>query len=138
MKRGSGIAPESLDSHTETTPAMQVADSASMPDDTVFDREWALAVMDRALQALAAEFARADKAEQFIVLKPWMVGDAVLLPPVRGGRAPWPGESAVKVAIHRFRKRFREVIRSEIAQTVDDAAAVDGELRYLVEVMARG
>jgi hypothetical protein len=47
-------------------------------------------------------------------------------------------ESALKVAIHRLRKRFREVIRAEIAQTIDDPSEVDGELRYLVEVLARG
>ena len=46
-------------------------------------------------------------------------------------------ESAIKVAIHRLRKRFREVIRAEIAQTIDESGEVDAELRYLVEVLAR-
>ena len=115
-----------------------MADHASTPDDTLFDREWALAVMDRALQTLAAEFAGADKAEQFTVLKPWLVGDAAALPQVEAGARLGLSESAIKVAIHRLRKRFREAIRAEIAQTVGESGDVDGELRYLVEVLARG
>ena len=137
QKRGSGVAPESLDAQTDTQPALQVPDHASTPDDTLFDREWALAVMDRALQSLAAEFAGADKAEQFTVLKPWLVGDGALLPQAEAGARLGLSETAVKVAIHRLRKRFREVIRAEIAQTVDEGGDVDRELRYLVEVLTR-
>jgi RNA polymerase sigma factor (sigma-70 family) len=137
QKRGSGIAPESLDAQTGTEPALQVADHASTPDDTLFDREWALAVMDHALQSLAAEFASAEKAEQFTVLKPWLVGDVASLPQSEAAARLEMSESAVKVAIHRLRKRFREIIRAEISQTVNESAEVDTELRYLIEVLAR-
>ena len=138
LKRGGGVAPESLDAEHGTAPGLQVADHASAPDDTLFDREWALAVMERALQSLAAEFAGADKTEQFTVLKPWLVGDAAALQQADAAARLGLSESAVKVAIHRLRKRFREVIRAEIAQTMEEAGEVDGELRYLVEVLARG
>jgi RNA polymerase sigma-70 factor (ECF subfamily) len=47
-------------------------------------------------------------------------------------------EGAVKAAIHRLRKRFRELVKAEIAQTVDDAAQVQDELRYLLEVLSQG
>jgi predicted amidophosphoribosyltransferase len=47
-------------------------------------------------------------------------------------------ESAVKVAIHRLRKKFRDAIRAEIAQTLGEGGAIDDELRYLVEILARG
>jgi RNA polymerase sigma-70 factor (ECF subfamily) len=137
QKRGSGLAPESLDAETGTQSALQVADHASTPDDTIFDREWALAVMARALQSLAAEFSGAGKSDQFLALKPWLVGDAAALPQAEAGARLGLSESAIKVAIHRLRKRFREVIRAEIAQTMDNPAEVDRELRYLVEVLAR-
>jgi len=45
-------------------------------------------------------------------------------------------EGAAKVAIHRLRKRFRELVKAEIAQTVDDATQVQDELRYLLEVLS--
>ena len=138
QKRGGGIAPESLDAQTDTEPMLQVADRANTPDDTLFDREWALAVMDRALQSLAAEFTGEEKSDQFTALKPWLVGDAATLPQAEAAARLGLSESAIKVAIHRLRKRFREVIRAEIAQTVDESGDVDGELRYLVEVLARG
>lgn len=136
-KRGGGTTPESLDAEDAGSPALQVADGASAPDDAIFDRAWALALMDRALQLLANEFAAEGKAEQFAVLKPWLAGDADTLPQSEAATRLGTSESAVKVAIHRLRKRFREVIRMEIAQTVDEAAGVDAELRYLVEVLAR-
>lgn len=137
QKRGGGVAPESLDAQSDTEAGLQVADSASTPDDTWFDREWALAVMDRALQSLAAEFAAANKADQFAVLKPWLAGDAAALPQAEAAARLGLSESAIKVAIHRLRKRFREVIRSEIAQTMEESGDVDAELRYLVQVLTR-
>jgi RNA polymerase sigma factor (sigma-70 family) len=136
-KRGGGAKPESLDAESTEAPALQVADQTTAPNDAVFDRAWALAVMDRALQTLAAEFASAGKADQFTALKPWLAGDAASLPQSEAAARLGLSESAIKVAIHRLRKRFREIIRAEIAQTVDTPAEVDAELRYLVEVLAR-
>lgn len=72
------------------------------------------------------------------MLKPWLVGDAASLPQADAASRLGLSESAIKVAIHRLRKRFREVIRAEIAQTIDEGGDVDGELRYLVEVLAKG
>ena len=135
QKRGGGVAPESLDARTDADPALQVADQATLPDDTVFDREWALAVMDRALECLAAEFTKDGKSEQFAALKPWLAGDTEALPQAEAAACLGLSETATKVAIHRLRKRFREVIRAEITQTVNDPAEVDGELRYLVDVL---
>lgn len=137
-KRGSGATPESLDAEDAGSPALQVADGASAPDDMVFDRAWALAVMDRALESLAAEFASEGKADQFAALKPWLAGDAETLRQSEAAAQLGLSESAVKVAIHRLRKRFRELIRAEVAQTVDDVSEIDTELKYLVEVLVRG
>ena len=136
-KRGGGATPESLDADDGSSPALQIADGANAPNDAMFDRAWALAVMDRALTSLAAELAGEGKADQFAMLKPWLAGDADALPQSEAAARLGVSETAVKVAIHRLRKRFRETIRAEIAQTVDDSAEVDAELRYLVEVLAR-
>ena len=132
-KRGGGAVHEPLSAPTDTSPGRELA--AAAPDDTWFDRQWALAIMDTALRALAAEHASAGKADQFEHLKPWLMGAAAAQADV-AARLGW-SEGALKVAVHRLRKRFRELVRAEVAQTVPAFADVDAELRYLVEVLAR-
>ena len=82
------------------------------------------------------EFLREGKSAHFEALKPWLVGDTPKLSQAQvAAQLSW-SESAVKVGVHRLRKRFRESIRGEIAQTVGEGADVDTELRYLVEVLS--
>ncbi len=135
-KRGGGIAAESLSAPTDTSPGIDVPHPPATLPDAEFDRQWAYAVMARALAAVGAEFETAGRAEQFAVLKPWLVGDASALSQAEAARRLGLNEGAVKVAIHRLRKRFRDVVRSEVAQTVPAAADVDEELRYLVAVLS--
>ncbi len=137
LKRGAGQVPESLDAGEEDSSGREIPDPAAAAEDSWFDREWALAVMEKSLGSLAAEFRGAGKEEQFCTLKPWLVGDAQALPQAEAALHLEMSESAVKVAIHRLRKRFREVIRQEVAQTIEQGADVEVELRYLVEVLSR-
>jgi len=138
QKRGSGIEPGSLDAATEDgAPEIQVADPIDRSPDSWFDRQWAMTVMEQALITVQNEFETAGKSEQFEKLKPWLVGDTSRLSQVEVARQLGWSESAVKVGVHRLRKRFREVVRDEIRQTVAEGIDVDGELRYLVEVLAR-
>jgi RNA polymerase sigma-70 factor (ECF subfamily) len=138
LKRGGGAAPDSLDAptSTETATGIQVADPAATPADQVFDRQWALAVIDHALKALEGELAAAGKREQFNLLQPWLVGDAAGGSQADTARHLGLSEGALKVVVHRLRKRFRDLVRAEIAQTVGDPATVQDELRYLVEVLS--
>jgi len=138
-KRGGGQAPVSLSAHadTATTTELQVPDPAGPVPDTVFDREWALTLVDRAINLLASEFATAGKGEQFETLKPWLLGEVEPLSQADAARRLGMTEGAAKVAIHRLRKRFRELVKTEIAQTVSDPDQAQEELRYLVEVLAQ-
>ena len=142
LKRGGGVVPESLDatlnSQQATATGLQVADPAALPPDSYFDREWALAVMDRAVSAAQQEFISQGKAEEFDVLKLWLVGEAQALSQADAAVKLGLSEGAVKVAVHRLRKRFRELVRAELAQTVFSPAEVGEELRYLVEVLSAG
>jgi len=134
-KRGGGRPIESLDVQHEGEP-LELPDVAAELQDTFFDREWALAIMDRALKSVREEFVREGKSAHFEALKPWLVGDTPELSQAQvATQLDW-SESAVKVGVHRLRKRFRESIRAEIAQTVGEGADVDTELRYLVEVLS--
>jgi len=97
-----------------------------------------MAVMERALTSLESEWTKAGKKSQFEVLKPWLEGESSGLPQADAAARLGMNEGAVKVAIHRLRKRFREWVGAELAQTVGSAAEVEEELRYLVEVLAQG
>ena len=138
-KRGGGQAPLSIQAggNTNTTTELQIPDPAGTVPDTVFDRQWALTIVERALNTLAGEFAAADKTSQFDTLKPWLLGDVDSLSQADAAARLGLTEGAAKVAIHRLRRRFRELVKAEIVQTVTDPAQAAEELRYLVEVLAQ-
>jgi DNA-directed RNA polymerase specialized sigma24 family protein len=135
-KRGSGLQPMSLSAPgSDSSSGLQIPDPAAAPDDTRFDRDWALLLLDRSCAALASEWAAAGRARDFEILKPWLVGDTDSLSQAEAARQLGMREGAVKVAIHRLRKRLRELVRHDIAQTVSTPADIDDELRYFVRVL---
>jgi DNA-directed RNA polymerase specialized sigma24 family protein len=136
-KRGGGRSVLSLEAGAQaaTTLEPQTPDPAASAPDTLFDRQWALTLVERAITALAAELAAAGKSGQFNVLKPWLLGELESVSQADAARQLGLTEGAVKVAIHRLRKRFRELVRIEIAQTVEGQDLVPAELCYLPEVL---
>jgi DNA-directed RNA polymerase specialized sigma24 family protein len=131
-KRGGGAEHVQLVTETDTLPGLPMP---GFHDDALaFDCEWAIALIARVLAGLEQE--HAHKQSLFTVLKPWLDGAAT------GSQAEAAlllgiSETAVKVAIHRLRTRFRELIRTEIAATLNDPADVADELRHLVAVASR-
>ncbi len=138
LKRGGGAVAESLDAAgMEGGPEpLQVADVSVPGPESAFDREWALAVMARALGVLQKEFVAGGKGGQFETLKAWLVGESPSMSQADAARQLGLSEGAVKVVIHRLRKRFREAVRAEIAQTLREPSQVDEELRHLIEALA--
>jgi RNA polymerase sigma-70 factor (ECF subfamily) len=113
-----------------------LVDDSGAPDDTLaFDRDWAMNLIGRALSALEAE--NTGKVEVFTTLKPWLDGGAACSQ-AEAAHLLGMSETAVKVAIHRLRARFRELIRAEVAATVNDPGEVAEELRHLISVASRG
>jgi DNA-directed RNA polymerase specialized sigma24 family protein len=135
-KRGGKHVTVPLENGTDSSTSLQVEAPGSPPPDTFFDRQWALNVIDRALQALALEFKSADKSLYFETLKPWLVGDMGFDPQAAAGARLGLSEGAVKVAIHRVRKQFRSLVKAEISQTLAAPDDLSEELRYLVEVLS--
>lgn len=132
-KRGGGAEHVRLVAETDTSPGLPMP---GVHDDTLaFDREWALTLIARALAALEAE--HAGKPRLFTALKPWLDG-AATASQAEAARALGMSETAVKVAIHRLRARFRELIRAEIAATVNEPAEIADELRHLITVASAG
>ena len=135
-KRGGGMTPVSLDAAEEAPEPLDAIDAGATVPDAWFDREWAFTVMARSLRAVEEEFKAVGKVAQFDCLKPWLVGATEALSQADAARQLGLNEGAVKVAIHRLRQRFRSVVRAEIAQTLTEGGDLEGELRYLIEVLA--
>jgi len=137
LKRGGGMAVESLDAADGAeSSALQVADTTVPAPEAFFDREWALTVVGRAMKLLEQEFTSSGRTDQFNVLKPWLIGEALSMPQADAARQLGLTEGAVKVVIHRLRKRFRDLVRSEVAQTLHDPSHLNEELRHLIAALS--
>ncbi len=105
------------------------------PED-LFDSEWALEVVSGALQGLREEMEKAGQSTRFDVLKGCLTGEDELAREEMATRLAI-SEGAVKVAVHRLRKRYRKLVRAAVAETVRNEADLDDEMRYLVAVLRR-
>jgi RNA polymerase sigma factor (sigma-70 family) len=102
----------------------------------LFDRRWAITIIEQVLTRLKNEYAASGKAEMFIKLEAGLTGEVT-----PGSYANWAAaldmnEGAVKVALHRLRRRFGELLRSEVAYTVADPAEVAEEIRHLLAAIS--
>ena len=126
-KRGSGLQPAELDD--------EMTDFAADKPDAEFDRQWALTVLARSLCRLEAEMVSDGKKAHFDALKPWLTAEADSTPQTVAAEKLGLSVEAVKVAVHRLRKRFREAVKAEIAQTVSDSSDVREELDALMAAL---
>lgn len=126
-KRGSGLEHAEMDD--------EMADGVAAKPDAEFDRQWALTVLARSLSRLETEMASEGKIAHFEALKPWLTAEADTTPQAVAAEKLGLSIEAVKVAVHRLRKRFREAVKAEIAQTVSDAADVREELDALMQAL---
>ena len=88
--------------------------------------------MERGLNAVRDSFKAAGKEPHFDVLKPWVIGDSTSLSQADAAARLGMSSGAVKVAVHRLRKRLRERLEAMVRETVDDPSEVEHELRYLI------
>lgn len=137
LKRGAGQALVALDGlQAEERYALEPADILS--PDKLFDRRWALTLLETTLQRLEMEQPESDGRARFAALRPVLVGE-----PTEEGYAALARrldvtENTVKSWVHRLRARYRELLRDAVAQTVADPAQVQEELRYLARVLSGG
>jgi len=104
--------------------------------DRIFERRWALSMLERVMERLRDEFVQHGRPENFERMKVFLLGQSEA-PYADLAREMNTSEGALKVAIHRLRKRYRELFRQEIADTVADPANIESELRYLAAVLTR-
>ena len=119
-------------------PEGRYAGTSKQPDnpELLFDREWALQIISGALQTLREEMTKAGKGEQFDVLKGALTGQDELSREQVAARLSM-SEGTVKVAVHRLRRRYRELLRAAVAETVSNEDDLNDEMQYLVEILRR-
>jgi DNA-directed RNA polymerase specialized sigma24 family protein len=112
------------------------ASRVEIPAEEIFDRQWALTLMERTISGLRNEFNQAGKAEHFELLKATLMSPRGAIDYAEMAVPLAMNEGAVRVAVHRLRKRFRALFREEVARTLAEGQDVDEELRYLARVLA--
>jgi RNA polymerase sigma factor (sigma-70 family) len=136
-KRGGGLV--SLFSDLESAEgwsAFEPLDHES--PDRVYDRRWALIVLERVMNRVRTEFVRAGKTALFDALKPRLVSDVAPASYRELAVALGLSDAAVRVAVHRLRRRYNAALHDEIARTVTTSADVTGEIQYLRAVLRHG
>ena len=134
-KRGGRADVVSLDAD-EVEGRYRVEPVDQLTPEQIFERRWALTVLERALSRLRRDQEDADRGREFQQLEGFLTGQGALASYREVAERLGTSESAVKSAIHRLRQRFGQVLRSEIAETVSSPTEVDDEVKHLLGVIA--
>lgn len=137
QKRGGGVQHLSLDWQSADERYRIDPPDPSSPE-KAYDREWAVALLERVVGRLSDECAAAGKGALFEQARGYLMVGEMAVPHAEAARALGMEEGAVRVAIHRLRKRYRELLGDEIGQTLSDPALVAEELRSLQAAVAGG
>jgi len=135
LKRGGGKKPLSLDfTNGEGQYALEPAHD--LTPDKLFDRSWALELLNAVMKRLETQFEEAGKAREFSLLKDYLTVKKGDVSYCHIGAKLDMSEGAVKVAVHRLRKRYLEVLRAEIAETVTSENGIEQEIQDLFAALS--
>jgi RNA polymerase sigma-70 factor (ECF subfamily) len=130
QKRGGGATVLSLD-WQDADSRYQVDPEDKLSPDKLYDRAWAVTLLERVIGRLREEHGGGEKTRMFEQLKPYLMVGKSAIPYAEAAAALGLNEGAVRVTVHRLRRRYRELLRDEIAQTLADPAQVEEEMRAL-------
>jgi len=137
VKRGGGATPLSLELDGAEQRFQLEVPTGETPE-RIFDRQWAHTLLTRVMARLQAEMTvRSDKAKSFDRLKTYLTGEVPQPSYAETASELAMSEGAVKVSVHRLRKRFRDLVRAEIAHTVSSPEDIEDELRHLWSSVSR-
>ena len=135
LKRGGGRAPLPID-FADADARYRLEPAHELTAERLFERRWALTLLEQVLASLAAEMQRSGKGELFDALKVYLAASATAPPHAEVAQRLNMTEGAVKVAVFRLRGRYRQLLREEIAKTVGDEAEVEEEIGRLFAALA--
>ena len=136
QKRGGGRAAIPID--FDQAPGLEAALAHEETPERLYDRQWCLTLLDGVLTALRDEHAGAGKAEVFDRLKEFLTGSEGAGSHAEAAADLGMTPGAVKVAVHRLRRRYRDELRRRVAETVASEADVDDEIRHLLRSLGPG
>jgi RNA polymerase sigma factor (sigma-70 family) len=137
QKRGGGRTLISLDSEeAEQRYGVEAVDDVS--PDMIFERRWALAVIDRVMTRLRGEFADRRREARFKALEVYLQDPDLALTYKQTADQLGMSEGAVKVTVHRMRQRFRELLVEEVSQTLDEGIDAKDEIAHLLAALGGG
>ncbi|WP_395743920.1 RNA polymerase sigma factor [Prosthecobacter sp.] len=131
-KRGGNITHVPLDAQDAER---RFAGEPALPPDAMFERRWAMTLLEQTLSAVEAEFSAAGKAADFAVMKHCLTLDRASISYAELAAKTGASEGAARVAVHRLRKRFRELFRENITATLADGEDVEAEMRHVIAVL---
>ncbi len=134
QKRGGGQANCPFD--TEAAERACAAANPGASPDAVYDRQWALTLLERVLARVESEQENAGRKEDFAILSPHLASERGSIPYAEIGSRLGMSEAAARQAVHRLRKRFRQAFREEIARTVDKEGEIEEEIRHLLAALS--
>ena len=133
-KRGGGMVLLSLDA--ATTDALDAAAAAvTLPAESLYERRWALTLLESVMTRLKGEYTTAGRSSDYELLKPHLTSERGAVPYESLAVALRMEPASARSAVHRLRKRFREIFREEVAGTVADPADVDDEMRAVIAAL---
>lgn len=136
QKRGGGTTPVAMDfEDAEESYSREPAEN--LTPEALFERRWALELLARAVEELRTDYERAGKGELFEALRGALSGDETLPYAELSERLGTP-EGTLRTAVSRLRARWRDRIRTLVAETVDDEGEVEDELTFLITSVAGG
>jgi RNA polymerase sigma factor (sigma-70 family) len=134
-KRGGGKRIFSLDIETAET-RYRIEPQTTTTPEQLFERQWALALLDTVLKDLQQQYQDVGKAEMFDLLKPCLVGQTGSLPYSELAQKLQCTEGTVRVMVHRLKKRYRDLLRQHIADTVATPEDVESEMQHLRTILS--
>ena len=130
QKRGAGAALLSLDLQ-DADMRYQIEPAHQLSPDKLYDRAWVLTLLEQVITRLRNELVSEGKADLFENLKPFLMAGKSAVPGAEVAAKAGLTDGALRVAVHRLRKRYRELLREEIAQTLADPTQAEEEIKAL-------
>lgn len=137
LKRGGNRIHVPLDG--EWAESRYLAEPAeTLTPERIFEQRWGATLLEHALQRLRTEYERSARGKEFEALKDFLAAERGSIPYEKIAGTLGISAGAARVQVHRLRKRFRDLFRDEIAQTVSSPAELDEEVRYVLSVLSQG